>query len=76
MPALARPSSTQHPTHRTAEPERRRSGADRRSMWRGSRRNGDWIMHLERESADGRERIAGRMPSFSGPANESHTDTR
>ena len=72
MPALARPSSTQHPTHRTAEPERRRSGADRRSMWARQ----PAIMHLERESADGRERIAGRMPSFSGPANESHTDTR
>lgn len=75
MPLVARPSSTQHPTHRTPEPERRRFGADRRSAWRGSRRDVDWIRRLERESADRRDRHSESMPSLSRLEHESHNPT-
>ena len=76
MPAAARLSPPQYSTYRTAEPERRRVGADRRSTWRGGRRDVDWITHLEQESADRRERLARNLPSLSGLENESHRPTR
>ena len=75
MPPAAHPSSTQHPTHRTAEPERRRFGADRRSARRGSRRDVDWIRHLERESADRRDRHTETLSSLSRLDHESHNHT-
>jgi hypothetical protein len=76
MPALARQASTQHHVHGTAGLERRRFGADRRSTWRGSRRDEDWIAHLEREAAVRRARFAGSASSVPGSDEESPGDTR
>ena len=42
-------------THRA--PERRAVSADRRAMWRGSRRDVDWLEHFQDEAAARRERL-------------------
>ena len=65
MPTLGRPSPGENRSHRSAAPERRRRGADRRSTWRGSRRDVDWIDHLEREAAERRARLVGSMSPLS-----------
>jgi len=63
MPTL-RPLPETEP--KRVAPERRRGGADRRSTWRGSRRDVDWIKHLEEEAAGRRQRLtAERTLSFS-----------
>ena len=75
MPALARPSSTQHHVQTSAS-ERRRFGADRRSTWRGSRRDDDWIAHMEREAAERRARFARIVSSIPGSDEESPGEMR
>ena len=55
MPAaLSRPSEMEYGSRSAVE--RRRGGADRRSVWRGSRRDIDWVRHLEEEAAERRGR--------------------
>ena len=61
MPTLRSPETGCRPV----APERRRGGADRRSAWRGSRRDVDWITHLEEEAEERRQRLtAERTLSF------------
>ncbi len=63
MPAvMSRPPEAEH-RDRSPAGERRRGGADRRAVWRGSRRDIDWLRHLEEEAAHRRARSLEERPA-------------